>query len=196
VPEKPDLTQSLRRTFGTVLDLIDASLRLEYDDGNRVIVVQPMFKNDPAAMRDYLPKLMDKTTTDDAQTTDGRVNVNLAPAEVLASVPGLDATLAEAIVAHRPTDLTSLADYQRNATWLLADGLVPLETMKTLLPYLTAGGSVYQVQSVGFFDEGGPAARLQAIVDATESPPRVLSLRNLTPLGRAFDPATLGAPRE
>jgi hypothetical protein len=70
---------------------------------------------------------------------------------------------------------------------------VSLEKMKALLPYLTAGGSVYKVQTVGFFDKGGPVVRIEAVIDATESPPRMLSLKNLTPLGPGFYPLELGA---
>lgn len=189
-----DLTKPLKQKLNTLLDLVGARAKIQYKgETTKWVIVAPQFPNEPDKMREYLPQLMAAATTDDAKTADGRVNVNLAPAEVLASVPGLDATLADEIAAQRPADPASLADYQRNPTWLLVDGLVELEQMKTLLPYLTTGGSVYQVQSVGFFDEGGPLVRLQAVLDATESPPRVLSLRNLTPLGRGFDPLELGA---
>ena len=144
-------------------------------------------------MREYLPQLMDRVTTGDKKILNGRVNVNLAPAAVLAGVPGVDAALAEDIVGRRPADPTSVDTHQQHPTWLLIDGLVTLKKMKTLLPYLTAGGSVYKVQTVGFFDKGGPVVRLEAVVDATGSPPRMLSLKDLTPLGPGFDPLELGA---
>lgn len=196
VPDALDLSKPLRQKIDSVLDLIGCRIQIKQEDKKQIIIVEPMFPNETAAMRDYLPKLFDQVAVDDEKTAAGRVNVNLAPAEVLVSVPGLDAALAEQIVAQRPTNYASPADYQRNATWLLVDGLVSLDQMKTLLPYLTAGGGAYQVQSVGFFDDGGPAVRLSAVLDATESPARMLSLRNLTPLGRGFSAADLGAPRQ
>jgi DNA uptake protein ComE-like DNA-binding protein len=192
-----DLTKSLNRKIDSVLDLIGATIQVTYKDSKATTVVAPLFpKDDPAAMRECLPKLMAAVTTDAEETVAGRINVNLATPEVLATIPGIDTTLAQEIAASRPTDPASLDDYQRDATWLLIDGLVTLDQMKQLLPYMTAGGSVYQVRSVGFFDEGGPTIRLQAVVDATESPPRVLSLRNLTPLGRGYDPAEIGVGQQ
>ncbi|MBN2217382.1 MAG: general secretion pathway protein GspK, partial [Pirellulales bacterium] len=196
VPDALDLSKPLRQKIDNVLDLIGCRIQIKQEDKKRIIIVEPMFPNETAAMRDYLPKLFDQVATDDEKTAAGRVNVNLAAAEALVSVPGLDAALAEQIVAQRPTNNASPANYQRNATWLLVDGLVSLDQMKTLLPYLTAGGGAYQVQSIGFFDDGGPAVRLSAVLDATESPPRMLSLRNLTPLGRGFSAADLGAPQQ
>ena len=41
-------------------------------------------------MRKYLPKLMDGVTSFDGAVIRGRVNVNLAPREVLRAIPGLD----------------------------------------------------------------------------------------------------------
>ncbi len=188
-----DLEQPLKQKLGSVLDLIGAKIKVKYKESQKLVVVSPLFPKNTESMRDYLPKLMGRTSTSTEKTLSGRINVNLAPAAVLASVPGVDTTLAEEIVRRRPTDPLSVADHQHDPTWLLVDGLVSLDQMKKLQPYLTAGGSVYRVQAVGFFDEGGPIVRLQAVLDATDAPPRMLSLKSLTPLGRGFDPAELGA---
>ena len=188
-----DLTQPLRRKIGGVLDLVGVKIKVKYKGSKKAVEVGPLFRKDPETMGEYLPKLTGVVTTNPAPTAAGRINVNLAPTVVLAGVPGVDATLAEEIVRRRPEDPLSVEPQQRHPTWLLLDGLVSLKQMKAMLPYLTAGGSVYQVQSAGFFDEGGTVARLHAVLDATESPPRMLLLKNLTPLGRGFDPTDLGA---
>ena len=39
-------------------------------------------------------------------------------------------------------------------------GIVDLDTMKKLMPLVTAGGNVYRAQIVGYFDEEGPAYRI------------------------------------
>jgi hypothetical protein len=74
----------------------------------------------------------------------------------------------------------------------LSEGLITLAEMKTLMPFVCAGGGVFRVQDVGYYDDGGPAARVEAILDATNGAPRVLFWRNLSHLGRGFDPETLG----
>ncbi|HBO46085.1 MAG TPA: hypothetical protein DD670_19610 [Planctomycetaceae bacterium] len=189
-----DLTKPLSQKLDSPLDLIDKSIKIQYQgDTKKWVVVKPLFPKQSESMREYLAKLLDYAATDTSETISGRINVNLAPAAVLASVPDIDAELAESIVLRRPADPTAVADYQRHPTWLLVDELVDVDQMKTLLAYLTTGGSVYRVQAVGFFDEGGSGARLEAVLDASQSPPRKLSLKNLTPLGRGFDPAELGA---
>ncbi len=190
-----DLTKPLGQKLDSVLALIGSEIKVKYKGSKKSTVVMPLFPNNSDAMREYLPQLMDHVTTGGKKSFNGRVNVNLASAAVLAGVPGLDADLAEDIVVHRPTDPMSIDTHQRHPTWLLIDGLVSLETMKALLPYLTTGGSVYKVQSVGFFDKGGLIVRLEAVIDATESPPSMLSLKNLTPLGLGFDPLELGAEK-
>ncbi|MBN2291992.1 MAG: general secretion pathway protein GspK [Pirellulales bacterium] len=188
-----DLSKPLNQKLDSILALIGSKIKIKYKNSEKSTVVAPLFSNDPDSMREYLTKLMDHATIGEGKSLTGRVNVNLAPAAVLACVPGVDADLAENIVGRRPADPMSIDTYQNHPTWLLIEGLVTLNKMKALLPYLTAGGSVYKVQTVGFFDKDSSTVRLEALIDASESPPRMLSLKNLTPLGPGFDPLELGA---
>lgn len=187
-----DLSKPAARTLGSVLDLVGQSIKVEYEGRDKPVVVAPFFPDDREAMRDYLPKLLECVTTDETDTPAGRVHVNLAPAAVLSGVPGIDADLAAQIVARRPADPAGATAEQQSPAWLLIEGLVTLDEMKELLPRLTTGGSVYRAQVIGYFDEGGPAVRLEAILDATTLPVRVISLRDMTSLGRGFEPAVLG----
>ena len=66
--------------------------------------------------------------------------------------------------------------------------------MAQLDPYLTARGAVYRAQSVGYFDEGGPFVRLEAVIDGSIDPPRIVTIRDLTELGRGFSRQQLGVP--
>jgi hypothetical protein len=51
---------------------------------------------------------------------------------------------------------------------------------------LTAKGHIYRTQIVGYFEEGGGYTRLEALIDATESPAKILSVSDLTELGRGY----------
>ncbi len=188
-----DLSKSASQTLDSVLDLIGQSIKVQYAGRENPVVVSPQFADDANAMADYLPKLLDCLTIDDATSASGRVNIHLASEAVLTCVPGIDADLAAQIVAQRPADPTGIDTSQQNLAWLLTEGLVPLDEAKALLPRLTVGGCVYRLQAVGFFDAGGPIVRLEAIMDATTTPARVLSLKDLSAFGRGFDPAMLGA---
>jgi hypothetical protein len=85
------------------------------------------------------------------------------------------------------TDMSRL-----HPTWLLTDGLVTLEEMKQLLPYVTTRGDVFRGQVIGYFDGGGVSARAEVIVDATIPLPRILFWRELGYLGRGYPLDMLG----
>jgi len=58
--------------------------------------------------------------------------------------------------------------------------------MKALFPFVTCGGDVYRAQVVGFFDDYGPVARAEVVIDATSDPPRQVYYKDLRLLGRGF----------
>ncbi len=63
---------------------------------------------------------------------------------------------------------------------------MPLKTMKSLLPFITAGGSVYRAQILGTFEGGGPTARLEVILDAGKSPTKLLFWKDMSRLPNGF----------
>ena len=70
--------------------------------------------------------------------------------------------------------------------WLLINGLTDQLTMRKLDRYLTVRGDVYRVTSVGHFDQGGPLVRVEAVIDGTLVPPRIIFKRDLTHLGPGY----------
>ena len=52
---------------------------------------------------------------------------------------------------------------------------------------MTARSQVYRVQAIGYFDAGGPSARLEAVIDTNGGRPRIVYWRDLTELGRGYD---------
>ena len=105
-------------------------------------------------------------------------------------------SIADQIVEQRPTVEASGGASDQMAgrvspTWLLGEGLVDLNTFRRLGPWLTTGGDIFSFQALGHFDQGGPTTRLEARIDATQKPPRVIFQRDLTPLGRGFHPGEL-----
>ena len=142
---------------------------------------------EPADLRRYLPELLDKLTTHDGRSREGRININLASREVLRTVPGLDESLIELIVGaqawnSRGAPVGNAANSATTA-WLLIEGHVDVAKMQQLDRYITARGDVYRGQVLGYFDEGETITRLETIIDATYQVPRVVSLQDLTHLG-------------
>jgi len=167
----------------SLYQLIDAEVEIE--DGGQERTIPSPWQNTPEVISEEWPLVLQLLTTTADPIIPGRINVNTAPREVLLSVPGLDETTVDSILAARSPTGTIGGIYD-TAGWLLSENLVEISEMRELDRYLTGGGGVYRVQSVGFFDEGGVSVRLDAVLDATELPPRLLFQRDLTHLGRGF----------
>jgi hypothetical protein len=128
-------------------------------------------------------------TTSSEPFIEGRVNVAQARREVLLTVPGIDEQLADAIIGAQlstGSQAAGSANTRTTTAWLLIEGIINLEKMRSLDRYLTARGDVYRSQVIGFYDAGGSVSRLEALIDATQFPPRIVWVRDLTDLGRGY----------
>ncbi|MEI8374889.1 MAG: hypothetical protein WCJ35_18860 [Planctomycetota bacterium] len=179
------------KNLGSVIDLVGASAislsgSSDTPGGNHNL--KNPFTSDTSAMSTYLPKLFDNCTTDSGKSIAGRININQAPRAVLLCIPGMTSDLADQIISNRVPDQASpsaKAD-QTCPAWPLIEGVMPLATIKPMLPYITAGGSVYRAQIIGHFDKGNPVARLQVLLDATQRPTRVLLWKDMSRMTGGF----------
>ena len=187
-----DLTQQPRSSVQTVLDLIGVRVRIQFKGDTQPSLLDALFPDDPVRMAVYLPVLMDHLAANAAPTIPGRININQCSAVVLYGIPGMDPAVAEQILNNRDAEPGEDRPNRRHETWILAEGLVTLEEMKNLIPFICARGSVYRAQVVGYFEEGGPASRVEAVFDATTVPARLVFYRDLSHLGRGFAPEALG----
>ncbi len=176
----------------SVLDLVGARVQAQFQGQQRPVVIKAPFPDDASAMAEYLPKLLDSVTTEDGPTLSGRININQASRTVMLGIPGISEETVDQIVASRESDPLEADESQRYPTWILTEGLVELEEMKDLMPYICAGGAVSHAQVVGYFDGGGPSCRAEVFFDGTQSPPAVLFWREISHLGRGYALATLG----
>lgn len=188
-----DLSQSGKLKLKTVLDLVGQKVRVKYKGSNEEVILQSPFADSSQEMQTYLGPLTDAVTTNQAKTIQGRININSAPEEVLLAIPGMTSEIVDQIVSRRQQAAGSTESGNQNETWLLSEGIVKLDQMKSLLPYVTTGGDVYRCQVVGFFDKDGPAVRIEAVLDATRAPAGVLFWKDLSRLGRGYSLETLGA---
>jgi type II secretory pathway component PulK len=145
--------------------------------------------NNSANLAQLLPLLMDKATATTVIELSPRVNINTAPREVLMALPGMTDTIADAIIGGRPTPSTTDQSYL-TGTWPVVNNIMPIATFQQLEPYITGRTMVYRVQSIGYFGEGGPVARVEAVIDTNQGAPRFLFFRDLTDLDspRGFEP--------
>ena len=130
---------------------------------------------------DELAAVMDQLTILPAdRPLIGLVNVNTAPAEVLAALPDIDNNLASRIVSAR-SDVG--AENRRTIAWLFTGGLVSAETFVKISPMLTARGYQFHVRCIGF---GWPCQRfrmIEAVINLADGTPQIIYQREITRLG-------------
>ena len=133
-----------------------------------------------------LPLVMDRLTTqppDNKKPILGLVNVNTAPAEVLATLPGLDPSVAQQIVdARRNLDAETLA----TVAWLYTQNIVDADAFKAVAPMLTARSGQFSVRCVGFGVPCGRFRMLEAVIDVSGRTPRLVYVRDISRLGLPF----------
>jgi len=134
-----------------------------------------------------LGQLLDRFTTDAKQIRPERVNINTAPASILAQVEGIDEALANTIVSARQ-GLSPEAS--RSIAWLLEESLLDAGQFRQIEPLITARSFQFHVQVIGYALPSGRYRVLEAIVDLIGPEPRVLYLRDLTKLGAPYPFAT------
>jgi len=187
-----DLSVPGKVPLSTVIDLIGPRVRVKFKGEEQPTVLETPFPNVPGMMNSYLPVLMDYVTINASPVIPGRININQASRTVLSGIPGMSEETIDAIMSQRQENPVEAQPHRRHETWILSEGIVTLEEMKALMPFVTGGGSVFRAQWVGYFERGGPPARIEAVLDATIRPARVISWRDISHLGRGYALETLG----
>jgi type II secretory pathway component PulK len=182
-----DFSKQPVKTIGSLYELIGTSVNVQDKQGDLIQYDCPL--NDEGTMRQLLPLLLDTCSTRNNPEIPARVNINTAPFYVLAGLPGLVQSDVEAIVSLRPNLWSSQAPdpiYQTPA-WLITEANFTPAAMQKLEPYITTRSQTYRLQSLGYFDRGAPAMRVEAVIDTNAGRPRIVYRRDLTGLGKGFN---------
>jgi type II secretory pathway component PulK len=189
-----NLARGYRREIRSVYELIGITVTAdeEGEEGDQMYTYESPWSGEPGSMASYLPELLNVLSVSDDPYIEGRINVNQARRDVLWGVPGLSEETVEAILVARAVDsetgdsTTDLQEQRATSGWLVIEGLVELETMRELDPFLTSRGAVFRMQIVGHYDAGGPFTRIEAVIDASGELPKVTFVRDLTELGKGY----------
>jgi DNA uptake protein ComE-like DNA-binding protein len=188
----PDFTKPGNTLLASPLDLVGCKVQVTFQGSQQASIVNSPFDPTPQVMAGYISVLLDNLTIVPSTTVPGRININYATLPVLMTIPGMDSTTASMIMSAQQTAGGMLGNSRNYPTWIYTEGLVTLDTMKKLMPFVTCGGRVYRAQVVGFFDEGGPTCRAEVVIDATTTAPRLLLWRELSHLGVGYSRSVLG----
>ena len=189
-----DLSKGAKYDPKSLYELIGARTEVEINGQKQML--QSPWPEDAGSMQSYLPALLDTLTVVEDAELSGRINVNQARIETLLGIPDMTEEIAQTIVSSpmigsQGEALADQASLRANTGWLITQGIVDLPTMVKLDRFLTGRGHVFRAQVVGFFEEGGGYTRIEATIDATESPAKVVSVTDLTELGRGYSQSEL-----
>lgn len=188
-----DFEKEAENEIESLLDLVGARLTMQENEQAPVRIVESPWKDGPATYRQSFLELLDRVSTGWGRRVAGRVNINLAARPVLMSVPSMTGLFADQIISRRNVEVDLATDDQRHAVWILADGIVSLEEMKELEPYMTTRGDVFSCQVVGFFEAALPQARVRVVMERSSRSTRVSAWEDLGPLGPGFARSVLSA---
>ncbi|MCH7729342.1 MAG: general secretion pathway protein GspK, partial [Planctomycetes bacterium] len=187
---KLDLSQPGQFPLIQVLDLVDTQVSVTFQGANESTLLQSPIRTETLGLA--LPLLMDNLSTSNARTLPGRININQASRTLLLGIPGMDKETVGTIISRRDIVPDDNDPNRRFETWILAEGIVDLETMRTLLPFVSVGGDVYRAQIIGYFQGGGVQSRAEVVLDATKELPGILFWRDISHLPHGYPIEILG----
>ena len=118
----------------------------------------------------------------------GRVNVNVAPREVLMCLPGLESAEVEKLIAARASNQPGTT----TVGWVL-DALQ--QKARGLGTRITGKSSQYSADIVAVTGNGRAFKRVRIVVDASGTTPQITYRRDLTDRGWPMDPQILASLR-
>jgi DNA uptake protein ComE-like DNA-binding protein len=166
--------------FESIADLLQAST-IQPDDFSSEVKGAKGMADGMADKKKKVIKALDWKTfrriTDRIAVTDeaiipGRININTAGREVLMTLPGVDATLAESILEKRAS-----ADYPEGFTSVAEIMYTPgitLETFKEIAELITVRSNVFTIRSCGEADRSGMRHYVETVVARTRTDLTVL----------------------
>jgi DNA uptake protein ComE-like DNA-binding protein len=113
----------------------------------------------------------------------GLINVNTASAAVLQTLPEIDESLAQTIVATRKG---LRAEQRKTPAWLYEEGILDADKFKLVAPLLTTRSRQFSFQVIGYGLRSGRYRVLEVTIDVAAYDPAVTYLRDITRLGLPF----------
>lgn len=182
-----DLTFPASFTFASPLDPFGVTVAVDYGrPTDPITLTSPLGGGAATEGAEALDQWLQLVSTTGDAPELGRVNINLAPEQVLRAIPGITDSQVEGILANRPSlDSISLTN-PPSVLWILSNQVVTLEELKSLYPYICGGGGVFRGQFIGHTDQLPAVARAEVLLDVTQRPVRIAGWRDLRRLGRGY----------
>jgi len=187
-----DWSKEAKTEIASLLDLVDARVSVQAKQNDPAQIFESPWQDAPTTYRNGFLNLLDHAQVGDAKQIAGRIDIDQASRPVLKSIPGMTDIVADQILNQRTSASRATADQVDHPVWILAKGIVTLEEMKQLAPYVTSGGDVFSAQVIGYFEGTSPRARAEVILDRSGEKPKMVSWQELSPLGPGVTRSVLG----
>jgi competence ComEA-like helix-hairpin-helix protein len=126
---------------------------------------------------DDMRQIVDRVSISDDEVLQGKVNINTAPLEILAMLPGMDEEKAQAIIDHRTVPegqesaiITSQQNAQESGPFAGLGQLLDVEgideeTFRNLVDHVSYRSHAYRIESEGRSSDGKIVQNCIAVVD-------------------------------
>jgi len=159
-----------QKQFQSIADLLDVTDQAASQGNGRPPGAAA--NGSPVINDELLTQIADDLTVGGDSGTAGLININTASPEVLACLPGLDPTLAHAVISYRQSN-----GFFANVAWLLKVPGMTDAIFKQVAPLLTARSETFRVISEGRIASTGTRQRIQAILHVGPREVQTLSYR-------------------
>jgi len=187
-----DWKQDAKTEISSLFELVDARVSVQPKEGKPAQILESPWQDDSATYRNGFLNLLDHAQVGDAKQIAGRINIDQASRPVLKSILGVTDIIVEQILNQRDSENRGAEDQTKHPVWILAKGIVTLEEMKQLAPYVTSEGDVFSAQVIGYFEGTSPRARAEVILDRSGEKVEIVSWQELSQLGPGVARSVLG----
>ena len=164
-------------SFRSLVDLFGGEVRATVSGEDRLL--RSPWPSDPATVSRMLPEFERFFALTADPVIRGRINVNCAPAEVLATIPGISESAARSIRALQPRNQKGLTAEDGSIAWLLSRGVLTMGELRAIAPLITSGGDVFSGFAVGQIIGQQPVAVIRFTLDAARQTPHLRQLDDL-----------------
>jgi hypothetical protein len=143
----------------------------------------------PQAVLQTLITQASNQSTTTSTTTTGSTGQTTTVVQAQTQPKGLTDADIQTILSKRPSYASDQSPdpIYNTPAWLITEANLSPTAVQAVSSFITCRSGVYRFQVLGYFEGGGAATRLEAVVDTNFKRPRILYIRDITELGKGFD---------
>jgi len=179
-PSEIDFSLPARYRFTSLGELLGSSVAVPANSGTENVIVPSPVKLDGTYTKP-IDHIFDLLTVNRSHRLVGRINIQTAPMEVIAAIPGVGQTIARQIVQARGFGDPAQAygkKFRHPIGILATSGIDPI-IISQMLDKVTVRGDVARVRVNGRCEGQGPEFSCEVMVDLSDRKPALISMSRI-----------------